>query len=113
MRRAGGARAARGREGSRTPGKETGRHRAVQPHRVSGRPLRRWDGAMARSRWNRTTALAWRRLRERLWPIVQTAAAAVAAWYLARYVLGVHLPLFAPIAAVIALGASHGQQGRR
>src|SRR5438270_167084 len=68
---------------------------------------------MARSRWNRTTALAWRRLRERLWPIVQTAAAAVAAWYLARYVLGVHLPLFAPIAAVIALGATHGQQGRR
>ena len=38
-----------------------------------------------------------------MWPILQTAAAAVAAWYLALVLLGGE-PLFAPIAAVIALG---------
>jgi uncharacterized membrane protein YgaE (UPF0421/DUF939 family) len=68
---------------------------------------------MPHSRATQALGLARRRLLERLWPIVQTAAAAVAAWYFARFALGVHLPLFAPIAAVIALGATHGQQGRR
>ena len=32
--------------------------------------------------------LARRRLRGRMWPIMQTAAAAVAAWYLAQALLG-------------------------
>ena len=49
-----------------------------------------------------------RRLRGRMWPILQTAAAAVAAWYLAQALLGRDQPLFAPIAAVIALGANSG-----
>jgi uncharacterized membrane protein YgaE (UPF0421/DUF939 family) len=48
-----------------------------------------------------------------MWPILQTAAAAVAAWYLALALLGGDQPLFAPIAAVIALGATVGQRGQR
>ncbi len=57
--------------------------------------------------------LARRRLRGHMWPILQTAAAAVAAWYLAVLLLDRDQPLFAPIAAVIALGATHGQRGQR
>jgi hypothetical protein len=56
---------------------------------------------------------ARRRLRGRLLPILQTAAAAVMAWYLALLLLPVDRPLFAPIAAVVALGATHGQRGQR
>jgi len=48
-----------------------------------------------------------------MWPIMQTAVSAVAAWYLALALLGVDQPLFAPIAAVIALGATVGQRGQR
>lgn len=57
--------------------------------------------------------LARRRLRGHMWPILQTAASAVAAWYLALALLGTERPLFAPIAAVIALGATVGQRGQR
>ena len=57
--------------------------------------------------------LARRRLRGRMWPILQTAAAAVGAWYLALALLGGNRPLFAPVAAVIALGATVGQRGQR
>lgn len=53
------------------------------------------------------------RLRVRLWPIVQTAAAAVAAWYLAKLLVSEERPLFASIAAVIALGATHGRRDER
>jgi uncharacterized membrane protein YgaE (UPF0421/DUF939 family) len=52
-------------------------------------------------------------LRLRLWPILQTAAAAVAAWYLAMLVVSEDQPVFASIAAVIALGASYGQRPAR
>ncbi len=57
--------------------------------------------------------LVRRRIRGRLWPIAQTAGAVVVAWYLALAILGRDDPLFAPIAAVIALGATRGQRGRR
>jgi len=57
--------------------------------------------------------LARRRLRGRMWPIMQTAASAVAAWYVALALLGHDQPLFAPVAAVIALGATVGQRGQR
>ena len=56
---------------------------------------------------------AWARLRMRLWPIVQTAAAAVAAWYLAKLLVGGERPVFASIAAVISLGATHGGRDER
>lgn len=56
---------------------------------------------------------ALRRLRERLWPIAQTAGAAAAAWVLAELLLSREQPVFASIAAVVALGATLGQRRER
>jgi uncharacterized membrane protein YgaE (UPF0421/DUF939 family) len=57
--------------------------------------------------------LARRRLHGHLWPILQTGAAAVGAWYVAA-LLGVeHRPAFASIAAVISLGAAFGERRQR
>jgi uncharacterized membrane protein YgaE (UPF0421/DUF939 family) len=53
------------------------------------------------------------RLRTNGWPILQTAAAASIAYLLASFVLGNEQPFFAPIAAVVTLGLSLGQRGRR
>jgi uncharacterized membrane protein YgaE (UPF0421/DUF939 family) len=53
------------------------------------------------------------RLRARAWPILQTAGAAVAAWYLAKLLVSEDEPVFASIAAVIALGAAYGQRRER
>jgi uncharacterized membrane protein YgaE (UPF0421/DUF939 family) len=61
-----------------------------------------------------TPGWAARRLRPRLLPILQTAAAAVAAYYLATLLpIDDQRPVFASIAAVISLGASYHQRGRR
>jgi uncharacterized membrane protein YgaE (UPF0421/DUF939 family) len=60
-----------------------------------------------------TARRALDRLRGRAWPILQTAVAAVAAWYLAKLLLDVQSPVFASIAAVIALGATYGQRPER
>jgi uncharacterized membrane protein YgaE (UPF0421/DUF939 family) len=54
-----------------------------------------------------------RRLRGQLWPILETAGAAVIAWYLAQLLLSDRETGFAPIAAVICLGATLGQQRER
>src|SRR3954469_19110792 len=54
-----------------------------------------------------------RRLQGLLWPILETAGAAVAAGYLAKLLLGEKETGFAPIAAVICLGATVGQQRER
>ena len=49
-----------------------------------------------------------------MWPIIQTALAAVAAWTLADLLVpSDEQPVFAAIATVISLGASFGQRGRR
>ena len=53
------------------------------------------------------------RLRGQLWPILETAGAAVIAWYLAKLLLSDRETGFAPIAAVICLGATLGQQRER
>ena len=53
------------------------------------------------------------RLRARSWPILQTAVAAVAAWYLASLLVAEDQPVFASIAAVISLGATYGQRPER
>jgi uncharacterized membrane protein YgaE (UPF0421/DUF939 family) len=53
------------------------------------------------------------RLRVRSWPILQTAVAAVAAWYLATLLVSEEKPVFAAIAAVVALGATYGQRPER
>ncbi len=47
------------------------------------------------------------------WPILQTAAAASTAYFLAAFVMGSEQPFFAPIAAVLTLGLALGQRGRR
>lgn len=54
-----------------------------------------------------------RRVRSGWWPILQTAVAASAAWYLAALLLGHEQPFVAPIATVISLGATAGRSGRR
>jgi uncharacterized membrane protein YgaE (UPF0421/DUF939 family) len=53
------------------------------------------------------------RLRARSWPILQTAAAAVVAWYLATLLVSEERPVFAAIAAVVSLGATYGQRPER
>src|SRR5918994_5995557 len=59
------------------------------------------------------TRRALLRLRLRAWPILQTAGAAVAAWYLAKLLVSEEQPVFASIAAVISLGATYGQRPER
>jgi Fusaric acid resistance protein-like len=63
--------------------------------------------------WQRWRGAARARLRGRLLAIVQTAAAAVVAWYLATLLLPDPRPSFAAIAAVVAIGATHGQRAGR
>jgi Fusaric acid resistance protein-like len=53
------------------------------------------------------------RLRSAWLQILQTAAAACVAWFVAVLVLGVDRPTFAPIAAVISLGLAVGERARR
>ena len=53
------------------------------------------------------------RLRGRMLPIVQNAIAAMGAWLLATALLPDPRPAFAAIAAVIAVGVTHGQRAGR
>jgi uncharacterized membrane protein YgaE (UPF0421/DUF939 family) len=53
------------------------------------------------------------RLRDLALPIAQSAVAAALAWVLARDLIGHHVPFFAPVSAVIAVGATLGQRSRR
>ncbi len=53
------------------------------------------------------------RLRGRMLPILQNATAAVGAWFLATLLLSDPRPAFAAIAAVIAVGVTHGQRAGR
>ena len=53
------------------------------------------------------------RVRAVVGPALQAAAAAAAAWYVARDLLGHPQPFFAPIAAAVALSTSHVQRARR
>ncbi|MEV0609862.1 FUSC family protein [Polymorphospora rubra] len=45
--------------------------------------------------------------------VIQAGSAAGLAWFLAQYVMGHEMPFFAPISAVLVLGASAGQRLRR
>jgi uncharacterized membrane protein YgaE (UPF0421/DUF939 family) len=65
------------------------------------------------TRWKLPILAARARLRGRMLAVVQTAAAAVAAWYLAVLLLPDPRPSFAAIAAVIAVGATHGRRAGR
>src|SRR4051812_23963459 len=53
------------------------------------------------------------RVRPHLGAVLQTALAALAAWWVALAVLPTQQPAFASIAAVISLGVAHGQRRRR
>lgn len=53
------------------------------------------------------------RLEANWWPILQTAVAASLAYFVATFVLRNEQAFFAPIAAVVTLGLSLGQRGRR
>src|SRR4051812_14208399 len=57
--------------------------------------------------------IARRRLSPRLLAILQTGAAATIAWYLAGLITSDRNPIFASIAAIIAIGASHGEHRQR
>jgi uncharacterized membrane protein YgaE (UPF0421/DUF939 family) len=57
--------------------------------------------------------LATHRLRSRTHAILQTAVAALAAWYLSVLLLPDPQPIFACIATVVAIGATHGQHRQR
>ena len=52
-------------------------------------------------------------LREAAWPVIQAGIAASLAWALAVLALGHPRPLFAAISAVVSLGATLGERGRR
>jgi uncharacterized membrane protein YgaE (UPF0421/DUF939 family) len=56
---------------------------------------------------------ARRRLRPHLLAVLQTAAAALGAWWLALALLPTERPAFASIAAVICVGVTYGQRRRR
>src|SRR4051794_4402835 len=57
--------------------------------------------------------IARRRLSPRLLAILQTAAGATVAWYVATLVTSDRTPIFASIATIIALGAAHGEHRQR
>jgi hypothetical protein len=77
-------------------------HGATGAGRKGGRLRRRIIGALSG---------ALRRLAANAWPLLQSTAAATAAWWLARWLDNHPDPFFAPIAAVVALNASRGQRG--
>lgn len=80
--------------------------------RLSGERRRELiEAAAARGRMSSHGALV--RLRENLLPVVQTAGAAALAWLLARTVFGHANPVFAPVAAIVSLGATRGQRAQR
>ena len=85
------------------------------PRRALRRTVRtgsRWlDASAELSR--REAVERGRRWRSRVVFIAQCAVAAGAAYAIARYVFRVPIPLFAPVAAMICLGMSHGQRLRR
>jgi uncharacterized membrane protein YgaE (UPF0421/DUF939 family) len=77
-------------------------HGATEVGRKGGRLRRRIMGACAG---------ALRRVAANAWPLLQSTAAATAAWWLARWLDNHPDPFFAPMAAVLALNASRGQRG--
>jgi uncharacterized membrane protein YgaE (UPF0421/DUF939 family) len=74
-------------------------------------PERFFEGAAERSRVSMATR--WHRVVTNWRTMVQAGVAVAAAWAVAKWVLGHPAPFFAPISAVIALGTSYHQRGRR
>ncbi|TCJ21249.1 FUSC family protein [Nocardioides jejuensis] len=68
---------------------------------------------LVRTRGRTSAAARVRRLQSKAWHVGQCAVAAALAWFVAADLLGHHVPFFAPVAAVVALGTSYGQRLRR
>src|SRR4051794_29108837 len=68
------------------------------------------DAARARTRLTARSRVG--RVRSVGWPLLQTALAATIAWIVAGRVLGHQDPFFAPVAAIMSLGATRGQRPR-
>jgi uncharacterized membrane protein YgaE (UPF0421/DUF939 family) len=69
------------------------------------------EEATERSRVSMRTR--WRRVRVAWRTMVQAAVAAALAWLFAKHVWGHAAPFFAPVAAIVALGQSYRERGRR
>ena len=67
------------------------------------------------SKMRRALATGFGRLRDNGWPVIQTAAAAAIAYFLAAFILGIDYQqaFYAPIAAVVCLSLTLGQPKRR
>jgi uncharacterized membrane protein YgaE (UPF0421/DUF939 family) len=69
------------------------------------------DAAWAQSRDSARSGFG--QARRALWPVLQTACAAAAAWFIATRLFDHASPFMAPVAAILALGATRGQRARR
>jgi uncharacterized membrane protein YgaE (UPF0421/DUF939 family) len=74
-------------------------------------PERFFEGAAERSRVSMATR--WHRVTTNWRTMVQAGIAVAGAWAVAKSVLGHPSPFFAPVSAIIALGTSYHQRGRR
>lgn len=83
--------------------------RPASASRPAVRP--RIDAAAQRSR--ASAHLRAERLRHAGRSVLQISLAAMLAWLVARHVLQSPRPFFAPVAAIITLGVTYGQRGRR
>jgi uncharacterized membrane protein YgaE (UPF0421/DUF939 family) len=84
----------------------------AEPHRsLSERAQPLLEEAALRSRISARTRAG--RLRDAARAIVQATLAATLAWLLATEVIGHSQPFFAPVSAMITLGLTQGERGRR
>ena len=74
-------------------------------------PERLFEGAAERSRVSMRTR--WGRVRAGWRTMVQAGVAVALAWAAAKWLWGHEQPFFAPVSAVIALGTSYYERGRR
>jgi uncharacterized membrane protein YgaE (UPF0421/DUF939 family) len=74
-------------------------------------PERFFEGAAERSRVSMHTR--WGRVRTGWRTMVQAGVAVALAWAVAKWLWGHSTPFFAPVSAVIALGTSYYERGRR
>lgn len=68
---------------------------------------------LATRRSAESLSIRLRRLRRTWFTILQCALAAGLAWFTAKHVVGHGSPFFAPVAAILTLGLTFGQRGRR
>jgi uncharacterized membrane protein YgaE (UPF0421/DUF939 family) len=90
---------------------DSGRQAAYRGRALQGRAQPLIDEAAERSRLSVREGL--QRLRDAWRPIIQIAAAATVAWLIATGLVGHTSPFFAPVAAIITLGITQGERGRR